>query len=142
MTEKQEVLSDLLLISTTVKAAIIKLFYVLCFIQTGICDYFEFCPLIILNKLDNIRLPNAIPKYMLFLSAEKRHKQMNIAADSNKPTLAIVSNLQMIFLSIFISCHFNNSPFVMFSHFQNHTIPLNLPQVIFRRFLYLSLCIH
>lgn len=76
---------------------------------------------------------------------------MNIAADSNKPTLAIVSNLQMIFLSIFISCHFNNSPFVMFSHFQNHTIPdvkilcddtLNLPQVIFRRFLYLSLCIH
>ncbi|EDR97339.1 hypothetical protein ANACAC_01946 [Anaerostipes caccae L1-92] len=29
MTEKQEVLSDLLLISTTVKAAIITLFYVL-----------------------------------------------------------------------------------------------------------------
>ena len=75
----------------------------------GNCDYSEFCLLIILNKLENIRQPNAIPKYMLFFSAIKRHKQINIAADNNKPTLAIVNNLLIIFLSIFLSHHFDKS---------------------------------
>lgn len=92
--------SDLLL-HTPLRCGGIFSFYGGSVCQTGSCDYFEFCLLIMLNKLDNIRLPNAIPKYMLFFSAEKRHKQINIVADSNKHTLAIVSNLPIIFLSIF-----------------------------------------
>lgn len=43
-------------------------------------------------------LPNAMPKYVLFFSAEKRHKQINIRADSNKPAPAIVSILLMFFI--------------------------------------------